>query len=217
MLITQEQYAPEVPPSAWAIKYRQPVSIAVVLTAASLLLSTAPSWPETGLLGQGLDALGFLLVVIAAFGRIWSALYISGYKEDRIVTEGPYALVRNPLYVCSFIGAIGLGLATRHLAILALIAGAFLLYYPLVVLAEERNLLLKFGQVYQAYTARVPRFLPRRLQWVEPDIYPVRPRHVRRSLQEIIWFFWSFLILHLMAGLDPAAWLPLLTLWRQIW
>jgi len=214
MLVTQEQYAPEVAPYAWAIRYRQPVSIAVALTAVSLLLSTPPSWPGTGLLGHGLDALGFLLVVIAAFGRIWSALYISGYKEDRIVTEGPYAMVRNPLYVFSFIGAVGLGLATRHLVILTLIASTFLLYYPLVVLAEERHLHHKFGQVYQAYTARVPRFLLRRFQWVEPDTYPVRPRHVRRSLQEIVWFFWSFLILHLMAGLDPAGWL---SFWRQMW
>ena len=158
------------------------------------------------------DTLGFVLIVLAAFGRIWSSLYISGYKEDRIVAEGPYALVRNPLYVCSFLGALGMGLATKHLLVLAIIVCAFLLYYPLVVLAEERNLQRKFGQVYEEYANRVPRFFPCRFQLVEPDTYPVRPRHVRRSLQEIIWFFWFFLLLHLVTGLQHDGWLAALRL-----
>lgn len=199
MILSKENIAPKVAPLEWAIKYRQPVSIGVLLACLVLLLLTGPSWTEDSLAAVLIDSLGFLLVVVAAFGRIWSALYISGYKEDRIVAEGPYAIVRNPLYLFSFTGAFGLGLATRHLAILAIVTGAFLFYYPLVVLAEERNLLQKFGLVYDAYTTKVPRFLPRRFQLVEPDIYPVRPRHVRKSLQEVVWFFWFFLILHLVA------------------
>ncbi|WP_306547811.1 isoprenylcysteine carboxylmethyltransferase family protein [Desulfobulbus sp.] len=199
MIVSPQHYPVESPSFEWAVKLRQPVSIVVIAACAALLATTPLSWQGASLIGLALDSLGFVLVVVAAFGRIWSSLYISGYKEDRVVTEGPYAIVRNPLYVFSFLGALGLGLATRHVAVLAVVAAAFILYYPLVVLTEERNLQGKFGQVYGDYASRTPRFFPHRFQLVEPDVYPVRPRHARRSLQQIILFFWAYLILHLAA------------------
>jgi len=202
MIVSQEQYHAESPSFEWAVKLRQPVSIMVIAACAALLVMTPLSWQGNGLFAQLLDSLGFVLVVVAAFGRIWSSLYISGYKEDRIVSEGPYAIVRNPLYVFSFLGALGLALATKHVAILAVVAATFVLYYPLVVLTEERNLQRKFGQAFWDYATKTPRFFPRRFQLAEPDTYPVRPRHVRRSLQQIILFFWFFLLLHLIAGIQ---------------
>ena len=205
MTVSQEHCPRESPSFEWAVKLRQPVSIVVIAVCAALLFTTPLSWQSDGLIGLVLDSLGFVLVVVAAFGRIWSSLYISGYKEDRVVTEGPYAIVRNPLYVFSFLGALGLGLATKHVAVLAVITGAFILYYPLVVLTEERNLQRKFGHKYWDYANRTPRFFPFRFQLVEPDTYPVRPRHVRRSLQQIILFFWFFLILHLVAALQQGG------------
>lgn len=212
MIVTQEHSPVESPSLAWAVKLRQPVSIAVIAACAVLLVTTPVSWQGNSAIGNVLDVLSFALVVIAVFGRIWSSLYISGYKEDRVVVEGPYAIVRNPLYVFSFLGAIGLALATRHVSILAIIAGTFVVYYPLVVLAEERHLQRKFGSDYCDYAIRVPRFFPRRLQLIEPDTYPVRPRHVRRSLQQIIWFFWGYLCLRLVAGISHEGWLAALRL-----
>lgn len=186
----------------WAIRLRHPVSLAVILACTILQLATPPSWPKESMTDHLADLVGFTLVVIAVLGRIWCSVYISGYKEDRIVDEGPYAIVRNPLYVFSCIGVIGLGLASNHLLILIIIAGAFLLYYPLVVLAEEHNLSRKFGQTYEEYTRQVPRFIPRRFRIIEPDPYPVRPRHVRRALQEIAWFFWAYLSLQLLTHIQ---------------
>ena len=180
----------------FAVKYRQPVSIAVTIICVFLLFLTPHSWPEESLLNPFMDGFGYVLVVVAAFGRIWSTLYISGYKEDRVVIEGPYAIIRNPLYVFSFLGAMGMGLVTNNLLILATLLSTFILYYRLVVLAEEKNLQEKLGKAYLEYTSRVPRFIPRTFRLVEPDTYPVRPRHVRRSLQQIMWFFWILLILY---------------------
>ena len=185
MIVLHEQCPRESTSFKWAVKLRQPVSIIVIAVCAALLFTTPLSWQGNSLCGIALDSLSFVLVVIATFGRIWSSLYISGYKEDRIVVEGPYSIVRNPLYVFSFLGALGLGLATKHFSILAVIAGAFILYYPLVVLTEERNLQCKFGQKYWDYANRTPRFFSFHFHLVEPDTYPVRPRHVRRSLQQV--------------------------------
>lgn len=179
----------------WADKFRQPISLLVVLACLILLLVTSASWSSAGLPGRVLGAVAFILVVVAALGRAWCGLYISGYKEDRIVDVGPYAIVRNPLYICSFFGAIGLGLTTQRLSIVVLLIAAFLVYYPLVVFAEENNLRKKFGQIYSEYAQRTPRFFPRRLHLIEPDIYPTRPRHVRRALLEVAWFFWAYLLI----------------------
>ena len=41
---------------------------------------------------------GMILVGIASLGRMWCSLYIAGYKDDKLVTDGPYSLCRNPLY-----------------------------------------------------------------------------------------------------------------------
>jgi len=207
MIVLQEQYPAKATPLEWAIKWRQPFSLAVILACAILLLATPPTWMHESTTGRLLDTIGLLLVVIASLGRTWCSLYISGYKEHRIVCEGPYAIVRNPLYLFSFVGALGLGLATMHLAILAIIAMAFILYYPLVVWAEEFNLLQIFGQEYERYQNQVPRFIPRRLTMVEPDTYPVRPRHVRRSMQQNVWFFWAYLLLEIVPIIQGNGWI----------
>ena len=84
-----------------------------------------------------LEAAGLLLIVAAVFGRFWAGLYIYGYKNDRIVTKGPYSIVRNPLYFFSFLGALGISISSKNLIVFALIMGFFIIYYPWVVLNVE--------------------------------------------------------------------------------
>ena len=60
--------------------------------------------------------LGFLCVALACLGRIWASVFIAGHKDVELVTTGPYARCRHPLYSCSILGALGLGLTTRSLA-----------------------------------------------------------------------------------------------------
>src|SRR5882672_454668 len=56
---------------------------------------------------------GFMLVALACLGRIWCSLFIAGHKDEVLVTTGPYALCRHPLYSFSLLGALGLGLTSR--------------------------------------------------------------------------------------------------------
>jgi hypothetical protein len=90
---------------------------------------------------------------------------------------------------------------------------AFLLYYPLVVFAEEGHLRTKFGQPYIENTYNVPRFVPRHLRPFEPDFYIVRPRHFRKALPDVLWFFWFFMILQLVERMHQAGWL---SVWFRI-
>ncbi len=133
---------------------------------------------------------GVILVGIAALGRMWCSVYIAGYKHGTLITEGPYSLCRNPLYVFSFLGSVGVGLSSETLLIPTIIGIAFVSYYPLVVRKEEEQLLKVHGEKYQAYLESVPRFLPSFKGFVEPTDYVVKPTVFRRHLTSAVWFIW---------------------------
>lgn len=80
---------------------------------------------------------------------------------SRLVTSGPFAYTRNPLYVGNILIYLGIGIMSMALfPWLQLAAFAwFIFQYTLIVKEEERFLRGKFGQEYIDYCARVPRFL----------------------------------------------------------
>ena len=48
-----------------------------------------------------LKIVGFILILIGGFGRLWSSLYIEGNKNEKLISGGPYSMMRNPLYIFS--------------------------------------------------------------------------------------------------------------------
>jgi protein-S-isoprenylcysteine O-methyltransferase Ste14 len=74
-------------------------------------------------------------------------------------TGGPYAHVRNPLYVGNFLICLGLALLAGHLAAGALGLGFFAFEYAFIVPAEEGFLREQFGEAYLAYCRSVPRWV----------------------------------------------------------
>lgn len=118
--------------------------------------------------------LGLLLTLTGEGLRLW-ALGVAGeptraqvLEAPRLITEGPYGLVRNPLYLGNALNAVGLavagaggvgwaGSAGLLLGVLAVLAGV----YGPIVRAEEAFLEERFGENFRDYAARVPRWLPR--------------------------------------------------------
>jgi protein-S-isoprenylcysteine O-methyltransferase Ste14 len=157
---------------------------------------------------------GIVLAAIGATGRIWCSFFISGRKDGELVTEGPYSISRNPLYVFSFIGLVGVGLSTETLAYPLLFLVIFGLYYPGIMAREERRLEELFGESFRQYQQRVPRFWPNRGLYSEPASWSSNPRLFRRHILSDIWFVWIAAIIELVEGLRNSGWLPhLLTLW----
>jgi protein-S-isoprenylcysteine O-methyltransferase Ste14 len=99
-------------------------------------------------------AVGLIGVVI----RAWAAGHLA--KNQQLATSGPYAYVRNPLYVGTLIAGIGFGVAGAHWAIGALLVAFFILYYLPVVEEEERHL-AKILPGYDEYREKTPKLLPR--------------------------------------------------------
>lgn len=157
---------------------------------------------------------GLALAAIGTVGRIWCSFFISGRKDGQLVAEGPYSISRNPLYVFSCIGLVGVGLTTETLTYPLLFLVIFGLYYPGIMALEERRLEELFGEAYRQYRQRVPRFWPRLSLYSEPASWTSNPRLFGRHILSDIWFVWIAAIIELIEGFRDLGWLPhLLQLW----
>ncbi len=90
--------------------------------------------------------------------RAWSAGCLA--KNQRLATGGPYAHVRNPLYVGTLLVAAGLAIAARSAWLAVLFAAVFLFVYLPVIQLEEQHLRAIFPE-YAEYAKRVPALWPR--------------------------------------------------------
>jgi len=173
-----------------------------------LLLFTGHSFAQGTITDILFELSGLFLLSICSLGRLWALMYISGNKRLELVTEGPYSIVRHPLYVFSLIGALGIGLASENVLVLILIMAFYLLFYPFTILAEERKLANKFGDAYLEYMKKTPRFLPKFSLYKEPEMYQVKAASFVRNFADGMWFIWIFMLMHLVEMLQDSGILP---------
>jgi protein-S-isoprenylcysteine O-methyltransferase Ste14 len=116
-----------------------------------------------------------LCIAMAGEGlRIWGVGYSgvttrsSKVVAPRLVTAGPYAYVRNPLYVGNFLTALGFSVVgfggidwLTRLLLLGLLVASYATVYGIIIPLEEEYLERTFGASYAEYMRLVPRVLPR--------------------------------------------------------
>ncbi|PLX82381.1 MAG: isoprenylcysteine carboxylmethyltransferase family protein [Desulfuromonas sp.] len=136
-------------------KHRMFLSRAVVAVALFFLCTTQSKWDiKNETITFVLFFIGLFFVGIGSLGRMWCSLYIASYKNKKLVTKGPYSLCRNPLYLFSAIGLIGIGCTTETFTFPAALILLFALYYPVVISGEERRLKKIFGADFEEYTKK---------------------------------------------------------------
>lgn len=140
----------------------------------------SPSWSLDSTTGFVMESSGYLFLLAGLIIRIWCSLYIGNRKSKELIVEGPYSICRNPLYIGSFLLAIGVGLCFENWLILLLIPAIVIPVHIITARAEETNLELKFGEQYQMYKQKVPRFWPRFSNYNSPDIIEVNIHSIRR-------------------------------------
>ena len=108
--------------------------------------------------------------LVLALPGLWLRGYAAGYvKKNRELTQtGPYAYVRNPLYVGSILIAAGFAVALSSWAVAIALAAMFALIYVPVIASEERFLRATFPE-FEEYCRRVPRLMPRLTPAQAPD------------------------------------------------
>jgi protein-S-isoprenylcysteine O-methyltransferase Ste14 len=144
-----------------------------------------------------LELVGYVLIVFATLGRIWATVYIGGRKDEELCQDGPYSISRNPLYLFSLFGAVGIILSAQKLTLLAIIL-PFFVYYYFVIKGEEARLLGFFGQEYADYSKRVGRILPTFKTYTSQDSFTVYPKVLFRSMIHASIFMWIFVLLEIL-------------------
>ncbi len=129
-----------------------------VMVAAFLWFSA----PDAVSLAVGLPVASLGLAL-----RAWAAGHLE--KNLALAGSGPYAHVRNPLYLGTLTAAAGLAIAARRWELAALFAAVFGLVYLPVVELEEQHLGELFPE-FEDYARRAPKLIPR----LTPNVGPVR-------------------------------------------
>lgn len=154
-------------PRRWRayLTYPEPPLLAVVVLG--LWWTARPSTDVSGLdlaracgaAGLALAGLGLQLWVLRTFSSVPVGHYVREGQE--LVTSGPYALVRHPLYLQAMAVWAATALAFWSGAALAIgllyVVPAYVVYGR----AEDRMLLAQMGEAYRRYRRRVPAFVPR--------------------------------------------------------
>lgn len=122
---------------------------------------------------------GLVFVFLGEFIRIWANAWAGsetrttgGVGGTYLVVSGPYAYVRNPLYIGNILIYLGLGIMSYAIfPYLQIIALLFFIYqYNLIIKEEEKFLRNKFGIDYEDYCKNVNRFLPKLKKYINEQI-----------------------------------------------
>jgi protein-S-isoprenylcysteine O-methyltransferase Ste14 len=117
-----------------------------------------------------LHLVGWLLVAAGVLGYGWCAVdFVRRGRGTpnpldpprRFVAVGLYRFVRNPMYVSVGLAILGQAIVHGSAVLVVYLGIAWLVVHLFVVLVEEPLLARRFGGEYDAYRARVPRWLPR--------------------------------------------------------
>lgn len=122
-------------------------------------------------------------------------------EAPRLVTGGPFAHVRNPIYLASVILGLGMVMLIGDPFLSFLYIAVFIFLYGFIVPAEERFLRSKFNGAYEAYCRSVPRVLPRLSAWPESEPAGFDPRALWGEARL------GLILAAIYGGLHLAAWL----------
>jgi len=113
------------------------------------------------------DIIGIGSLVLGAILRIWAVSHSGRHTRSRTIkapsltTVGPYAFIRNPIYLANFLIGLGLVVLAEAIILIPVYFIVFGLPYRKIVQQEERFLRKQFGDEFRRYCEAVPRWLPR--------------------------------------------------------
>jgi protein-S-isoprenylcysteine O-methyltransferase Ste14 len=192
----------------WLVRSRAWMGIAIIVPFGFMAIFSPPHALEGSWGDVGLDSAGWLLFIIGATFRWWATLYIGGKKYNSIVTEGPYSICRNPLYLGTFLTLMGFSLYLESITFAAGCILAAILYLTVTVSAEEATLRLKFGQPFVEYCDKVPRFWPRFRLFQSPPEITVNVRGLWSEAYRAARWIWLPVLGEILAQCRTEAWFP---------
>lgn len=142
--------------------FRKRTSIPLPIVAALLLIPPATAdRSATWLVWAGLP-----IVLAGELLRLWGVHHIGSVSRTRterlgpLIDHGPFAKVRNPLYIGNVLLWLGFAVSARLPWLAPIVAVVLALEYHAIVRWEERLLETRMGESYRQYLRRVPRWIP---------------------------------------------------------
>lgn len=185
------------------MKKRLKVNGVIIFSATCIALAFPKIFfrPDSiGVFNDFSEVFGFAFILFGLLLRISARGYKSEHSEDGhiLVLDGPYSLVRNPMYLG--ISMIGIGVV---LVLFQWWAGIvfifiFVVRYVLLIFKEEKHLVSQFGEVYKNYMELTPRLLPRLEAIVTREIreiLPLKLSWVRKEIGSVAVFILGILVI----------------------
>jgi protein-S-isoprenylcysteine O-methyltransferase Ste14 len=141
---------------------------------------------------------GIGFIIAGLLIRLWSNGF--AIKNDKLTTSGPYAFVRNPLYLGTFLIAIGFVIVLKSDPLqLEWIAGGIFLFflsaiYYFTIKEEQGMLLAKFKNAYSDYCRSVPAMIPCLIPYNKGEKWTFDLQRLVNS-KEHKTVFWIFILL----------------------
>lgn len=161
------------------------IALAVLCLAAfpGVFIRRSPG----GLWEEAAEILGVALILFGQLIRICARGYKSEHSRDghTLLQSGPYAVVRNPMYLGILLIGLGVVLFLFKWWVACIFLFVFIIRYIPLTLKEEKELLSAFPGTYRDYYKKVPRilpspftvlkmniseFLPLKLSWIKKEI-----------------------------------------------
>jgi protein-S-isoprenylcysteine O-methyltransferase Ste14 len=166
-----------------------------IIFAASLLIILFPNLffriDKHVFLDEAMEIIGFSSILFGQILRVSSRGHKSEHSKNgySLVQDGPYAMVRNPMYLGIVLIGLGISLLLFNLWVINLFLIVFIIRYLLLVFKEENKLIAAFPQEYPAYRKKVGRILPSAKIFFKKDIseyLPLKLTWLKKEIGSII-------------------------------
>ena len=177
-----------------------------------IFLVAGPYWPDEGFVHEGIELIGVGLITICVLGRAWCIFRRGDSTKVEMVEDGPYSVVRHPMYVFAIIGAFGMGAQSG--GVTAAVVSGFVTWIILSMLSErdDENMVELFGARYFHYMMRVPAFAPDFSLYRGLSSLTLGPRQIAVICFDAMIFFASIPVMEMFDHLHESGVLPTL-LW----
>lgn len=173
----------------------------ITVVAVAIIFLTKPLFPVLAPGHELLDTLGLLLIIICAFGRVYASAFLGGFKNNALITYGPFSVVRNPLYFFSLMGVLGISIVSMHPLVVVFAFPAFVVLYHFLIRREEKFLLENFGNAYADYMKRVPRLIPNPALYNCPDTVEMKPKFLNNAIMDAVWWILAYQVIEVIEPL----------------
>lgn len=144
---------------------------------------------------------GIGCVIAGMLIRLWSNGF--AIKNDKLTVCGPYAFVRNPLYLGTSLIALGMAIVLSMGWFILLFVGVMTFIYVKTIKGEQKDLEAKFGDDFRHYCSKVPAFFPTLVPYQSKSYWPFSLERLYKSKEHkvVIWITILIIIFHLKSRL----------------